>query len=134
MNKEKVISSIVYEGKFQLKPSKVCDGVGVFTLIDIPTNTMLFNDIQPDNNFIQWSELPEIGSSVKEYINSICNSTEEGFYLSRTINQVCIPYYINHSEEPNVKHYINEDVYVTSRLVKAGEELLCRYKPEEINW
>lgn len=134
MNKEKIISSIVYEGKFQLKPSTVCDGVGVFALVDIPYNIILFNDVVSDQTFISWEEIPEVDSKIVSYLKSICNSNDKGIYLNRTVNNICIPYYINHSENFNVKHFKDDDVYVTSRPIKAGDEILCYYNDAEIDW
>lgn len=37
-----------------------------------------------------------------------------------------IGWYINHSREPNI-HKIGEDHIVTSRAIKAGEEILIDY-------
>lgn len=57
-----------------LAPSKVCDGVGVFSLVDIPRDTCIF---KPDEmHKVYWSEInPEIKSKIK----TLTYYDEDGF-------------------------------------------------------
>ena len=130
----KIIDSIKYNCNVRLKPSKVCDGVGVFALIDIPADTILFNDIDPDMNFITWDEIGDIKDEVKVYLKSMCNSNESGLFLSRTVSAINVSYYVNHSDNYNVYHDIELDRYVTTKDIKAGEEILCKYIFSEIDF
>ena len=131
---KKIIDSIKYNCNVRLKPSKVCDGVGVFALIDIPADTILFNDIDPDMNFITWDEIGDIKDEVKVYLKSMCNSNESGLFLSRTVSAINVSYYVNHSDNYNVYHDIELDRYVTTKDIKAGEEILCKYIFSEIDF
>lgn len=134
MKKKKIIKSIRNNCNVCLKPSKVCDGVGVFALIDIPKGTILFEDTKPDNEFISWEEIGDIPIEVKNYLSNICLYAQNGIYLSRNVSSINISYYVNHSEDYNVIHDLNIDEYVTSKYIKKGEEILCLYTKDEIDW
>ena len=129
-----VVDSILNNCYVQLKPSKVCNGVGIFALRTIPKNTVLFTDVEPDSNLITWERLEGVDQQVLQYLNSICNTSEKGVYLNRTANNINVTYYVNHSEEPNLFHDRELDRFITLKEVQPGEELLCRYEPEEIDW
>jgi hypothetical protein len=130
----KIIDSIKYNCNVRLKPSTVCDGVGVFALIDIPADTVLFNDIDPDMNFITWDEIGDIKDEVKTYLKSMCNSNESGLFLSRTVSAINISYYVNHSDDFNVHHDLTLDRYITTKDIKSGDEILCKYIFSEIDF
>ena len=132
--RDPVIESINEHSYTKLNASTVCDGVGVFAIRFIPSGTQLFSDLVVDTHFIKWDELNDVDENVISYLSSICNSDERGFYLSRTINNINISYYVNHSETPNVYHNLDTDTFITLRDIYIGEELLCEYKEHEINW
>jgi hypothetical protein len=130
----KIIDSIKYNCNVRLKPSTVCDGVGVFALVDIPADIILFNDIDPDMNFITWDEIGDIKDEVKVYLKSMCNSNESGVFLSRTVSAINISYYVNHSDNFNVHHDLTLDRYITTKDIKSGDEILCKYIFSEIDF
>lgn len=117
-----------------LKPSTVCDGVGVFAMKFIPKNTRLFAGVKSDTKFIKWDDVSYLSKDSLNYLNSLCNSNKEGFFLSRHPDEICTAYYVNHSENFNVFHDLSLDKYVTSRDIEVGEELLCKYTKDEIDW
>lgn len=131
---KKIINSIRYSCNVCLKPSKVCNGIGVFALTDIDANTILFDDIEPDNTFITWKEIGDIDPEVKAYLKRMCNSNDEGLFLNRTVSAINISYYVNHSDNYNVHHDLNLDRYVTTKDIKAGDEILCKYLFSEIDF
>lgn len=131
---KKIINSIRYSCNVCLKPSKVCNGVGVFALTDIEANTILFDDIEPDDTFITWDEIGDIDPEVKAYLKRMCNSNDEVLFLSRTVSAINVSYYVNHSDNYNVHHDLNLDRYVTTKDIKAGDEILCKYLFSEIDF
>jgi hypothetical protein len=131
---KKIINSIRYSCNVCLKPSKVCNGVGVFALTDIEANTILFDDIEPDSTFITWDEIGDIDPEVKAYLKRMCNSNDEVLFLSRTVSAINVSYYVNHSDNYNVHHDLNLDRYVTTKDIKAGDEILCKYLFSEIDF
>lgn len=127
--KKSIIHSINNNTKTRLKPSTVCSGVGVFALIDIKEGENIFLDIFPDSIFIEWELIDN--NIIKDYLSTLCNSSDKGIYLSRLPNEINTSYYVNHSEQPNVFHNITRDQYFAIRDIQAGEETLCEYTDEE---
>jgi SET domain-containing protein len=134
MMRKHILDSIKQECYVRLKPSKVCNEVGVFALRRIPRGTVLFADVIPDKDFVRWDQLDDVPTEIVSYLSSMCNTTEEGLFLSQTVNNINISFYVNHSLEPNVWHDREIDRYFTLRDIEEGEEILCTYDPEEIDW
>lgn len=131
MEKKEIINSIINNCNVRLKPSKVCDGVGVFSIKPIEKGEVLFKDVTPDVTYIEFSELNGVDEATFHYLKTMCNSDDKGIYLSRTINNINVSYFINHSDTPNVEHDLELDVYRVIKNVDIGEELVCTYKKEE---
>jgi SET domain-containing protein len=130
--KSKIIDSIYNDCNVRLKPSTVCDGVGVFAIKLIKNGTILFKDVIPDNVHIEFNELEGVDVNVLTYLKTMCNSDENGLYLSRTVNNINVSYFINHSDTPNVEHDLSLDIYRTIKDISPNEELLCTYSNEEL--
>jgi hypothetical protein len=128
----KIVTSINEFGKTKLAPSKVCDGVGIFAIVEIPKNFILFQDVSADTIHIPFTEIYD--NAVKKHLASICISDSVGIYLSRTYNNINMSYYVNHSETPNIYYDWNLDEFVTLRDILPGEELTCLYNKKEIDW
>lgn len=126
---QEIIHSINNNTKTRLKPSTVCDGVGVFALINIKEGENIFPDIISDSNLIKWEYIDN--NVVKKYLNSLCNTDNKGIYLSRLPNEINISYYVNHSDNPNVFHNLDLDQYFALKEIYAGEEILCCYTEQE---
>ncbi len=127
-----IVTSINNFGKTKLAPSKVCDGVGIFAIVEIPKNFILFQDVSADTIHIPFTEIHD--KRIKHHLTSTCNSDLVGIYLSRTYNNINMSYYVNHSETPNIYHNLESDEFVTLRDILPGEELTCLYTKEEIDW
>lgn len=127
-----IVTSINDFGKTKLAPSKVCDGVGIFAIVEIPKNFILFQDVSNDTIHIPFAVIQD--DRIKHHLTSTCNSDSVGIYLSRTYNNINMSYYVNHSETPNVYHDLELDEFITLRDILPGEELTCLYTKEEIDW
>ena len=132
MTKQKIIQNILHNTKLCLKPSRVCNGVGLFTILPIKKGDVLLQDVSADTMFIRWDELPGLHDHVKMYLNTICNSTTDGIFLSRTPNNINLAYFVNHSDSPNVNHDLTLDVFVALRDIAVDEEIVCVYTQEEM--
>lgn len=132
MTKQTIIQNILHNTNLRLKPSKVCDGVGLFTILPIKKGEVLMKDVTADTTFISWAELPGLHEDVKSYLNTMCNSTAHGIFLSRTPNNINLSYFVNHSKSPNVTHDLNLDEFVAIQDIKSGEEIVCMYTQEEM--
>jgi SET domain-containing protein len=132
MIKKEIIDSIYNDCNVRLKPSKVCTGVGVFSIKPIKKGEILFKDVTPDKVYIKFSELDGVDENVLTYLKSMCNSDEKGLYLSRTVNNINISYFINHSNNPNIIHDLKLDIYYAIKDISIGDELVCEYMEKEL--
>ena len=112
-----------------LAPSKVCDGVGVFSLCDIPKDTIIWKSHGVPEK-ISWDEIP---TYMQEHIASLTWCDNNGFWIDCDLDKIYQSYYVNHSNNPNVG--INKDeLYITLKNIKKDEELLYRYSKKEQTW
>lgn len=118
-----------------LKPSTIPGaGVGVFSLIDIPKDTLIFEVKRDDDYFFKYSEIEDLPQSVKDYMLGMTDGVEEGFFLDIPAFKIYTAYYVNHSHEPNVFWDRRTDELFSIRDIKIGEELTTYYKPCERNF
>lgn len=118
--------------KTHLKPSTIPGaGIGVFSLVDIPKDTLIFEVKREDDYFFKMSEIEDLPLSIQDYILGMTDGTEEGFYLDVPAFKIYTAYYVNHSYEPNVFWDRRTDELFSIRDIKEGEELTTYYKPEE---
>jgi len=113
-----------------LAPSKVCGGVGVFSLVNISKGTIIFEPTKEVK--VLWSFVPE---NIHERVKSITLNDKEGFWIDCDLNKTYAAYYINHTDKnENVRYnYENGSWYATRDILK-DEELLNTYEKEEIDW
>ena len=112
-----------------LAPSKVCGGVGVFSLCDIPKDTIIWKEKQKVVK-VSWDE---ISNEISDYVCSMTWNDDDGFYLDCDLDRMYQAYYVNHSDNPNVDVY-DDQWYIAIRDIKKGEELLYRYSEDEKDW
>lgn len=118
-----------------LKPSTIPGaGVGVFSLIDIPKDTLIFDVKRDDDYFFKYSEIENLPPSIKEYITEITDGVKEGFFLDVPAFKIYTAYYVNHSREPNIFWDRRTDELFSIIDIKIGEELTTYYKPCERNF
>jgi len=131
MTKQEIINNISKNTKLRLKPSKVCDGVGLFSIMEIKEGEVILDDVTTDDVYIWWDEIPDLHEEVKNYLNSMCNSDRDGFYLSRTPNNINLAYFVNHSDNPNVFHDLELDRFIAIKDIGVDEEIVCVYNEDE---
>ena len=112
-----------------LAPSKVCGGVGVFSLCDIPKGTIIWKERQEPVK-VSWDKIPEW---MEDNIVSLTWCDEEGFWIDCDLDRIYQAYYVNHSDDPNLG-VDEEDFYIAIRDIKKDEELLYRYSEQEKDW
>lgn len=118
-----------------LNPSTIPSaGVGVFSLVDIPKDTLIFEVKRDEDYFFKYSEIEDLPQSVKDYILGMTDGVEEGFFLDVPAFKIYTAYYVNHSHEPNVFWDRRTDELFSIRDIKMGEELTTYYKPCERNF
>ena len=70
MTKKEIIDNISKNTKLRLKPSKVCDGVGLFSIVEIKKDEIIFDDVTADDVYIWWDEIPDLRDEVKNYLRT----------------------------------------------------------------
>ena len=112
-----------------LAPSKVCDGVGVFSLCDIPKGTIIWKERQEPVK-VPWDKIPKW---MEDNIVSLTWCDKDGFWIDCDLDRIYQAYYVNHSDNPNIG-VDEKDYYIAIRNIKKGEELLYRYSEQEKDW
>lgn len=130
-NRDQILNSI-RDLKTCLKPSTIPGaGVGVFSLVDIPKDTLIFNVERDDDHFFKYSEIEDLPPSVKNYILGMTDGIGDGFFLDVPAFKIYTAYYVNHSFEPNIFWDRRTDELFSIRDIEMGEELTTYYKPIE---
>jgi hypothetical protein len=133
LNKNELINQIRNGILVKLVPSSIVGaGVGIATLTEIDKNEIVF--APKDTCFVRWDELLDVEDNIINYIKKICHNNEHGFWIDCHINDIGAAYFVNHSEEPNLIHDGEKDIYYSARKIHIGEELTCKYSSDEIDW
>jgi SET domain-containing protein len=131
--RKQILQEIFDKTIVKLAPSQINNaGVGVFTMSKIEKEDIVFTT--NTNNFIQWFEIEGVEENISRYIKKMCNHNEHGFWIDCPVNKISPSYYVNHSEEPNLYHHLETDTYYAIKNIEIGEELTCKYLPEEVDW
>jgi hypothetical protein len=133
LNKNELISQIHNGILVKLVPSSIVGaGVGVETLTEIEDGEIVFAPKEPC--FVHWDEIFNVEDNIVNYIKKVCNHNEHGFWIDCYVNDIGAAYFVNHSEDPNLIHDRERDIYYSARKIHIGEELTCKYSPDEIDW
>jgi SET domain-containing protein len=112
-----------------LAPSKVCGGIGVFALIDIPKDTIIWK-LRDEPYKVTWNLLT---TELQDHIKSMTWCDDEGFWIDCHLDRIYQAYYVNHSDNPNCD--VNEkELYIAIRNINKDEELTYRYLKEDMDW
>lgn len=140
-------------------PSKVCDGVGMFAIRDIPKGTSIFDLAEKSvwgwipweqaktipRGLVEWCLVsqPQVADLVmdeKKLYDDFFNGKYESMwaYTNQGMNWQTNWFFVNHSYEPNVdtismKHP-RKMKYVSNRDIKIGEEILEDYNGFTETW
>ena len=105
-------------------------GIGVIAIKDIPANTDPFpySDCSVEYVGITPEELTGLDPNVERYMKDMCVLEDGKYWLPDTgLNSITIGWYLNHSKTPNMIATHQGENFITSRDIKAGEELTVDY-------
>tara|TARA_Y100000310_G_C20465536_1_gene707464 strand:- start:307 stop:807 length:501 start_codon:yes stop_codon:yes gene_type:complete len=139
----------------RIKPSNVCDGVGIFAIRDIPKGTSV-HDKAPKtvNAWIPYETVVEtlpmgvvdmIISAQPSVGSKLCDSDfvwkeEYGplwMYTNQNMNWINYWWHQNHSDNPNLDVFVMGDrefKYISNRDIKEGDELFESYDRSGDGW
>jgi hypothetical protein len=129
MTKKQILKQLKHDVYCRLKPSK--HGIGVFAIRDIPINTDPFKGCMPNSDFVAIPKkiIHKLKNPVKEMVKDFCPLQDGEYWFPTTgLQAIDKSYYLNHSKKPNMKTQDSGENFITSRNIKAGEELLVDYE------
>lgn len=114
------------EFSFILKPSTVCEGVGVFICHAVAKGTRLrlFGDQMEDD-----IDRPRVlgREAVPELLRGYCVDDGERLLCPHDFGSMPVGWYVNHSDEPNA-FQTDRKWFRALRDIVAGEEILLDYR------
>lgn len=130
MNKQQLLKHLQNEVYCRIGVSKI-HGVGVFAIRDIPKNTNPFkHSFNGEGIVFSTNELEKLPKEVQKIIDDFLVHEKDGVLIPvNGLNQLDISFYLNHSENPNVKTGDNGETFITMRDIKKDEELTYIYTP-----
>jgi uncharacterized protein len=112
---------------FRLKPSAIPGaGIGVFATAAIPRGTLLRDLFAPgDVRRLTWAEFDalDVPAEIKE---NFVTRYETECFVPACFNCMSVGWYLNDSDQPNLRHDADYNYYALCDIA-AGEELLIRY-------
>ena len=113
-----------------LATSNVCEGVGVFALHDLPEDFTIWKVTREQCKKYGWDQIPK---NVHDYVNQMTFCDQQGFWLDCDLDRMYAAYYVNHSNNANVR--LGElGEYITTRVIQKDEEILFNYPLEHQIW
>ncbi len=125
MTENEIINNLKDKTYCKLGCSKI-HGVGVFAIKKIPKGTRLFDEYEKLIWFeIDDNKLKEIDENVLEYLKKFYVKRNNKYFITnKTLNEMGLMFYINHSENPNIEFF----TYCTMRDIDVDEELTLDYR------
>ena len=119
--------SIKLAATVEIKPSLIEGaGVGVFALIDIPADTVVFSPLAPVQHF-KYEDLNDLSEIQMSYLIKLAHVDSTGITIDRGVDDFHAAYFINHSRDPNVLYCQSTYSWHTIRDIPAGQELTAYY-------
>jgi uncharacterized protein len=107
---------------------KACSkGVGVFAIREIPQATRLFVGDIGETVKILVSDVDRLeDAELRLMYYDFCPVKDGCFVAPIDFNQMAMSWYLNHSNDPNVK--VEDQLhFVTTRFIRVGEEVTANY-------
>lgn len=114
----------------RLQPSPL-GGVGIFAIRSIPKNTNIFQGAAKQAWFkFNKKDLQLLDKDIKRLVADFFGSEDDdSVYVPQgALNNMNISFYLNHSDQPNVKTIDQGQTFITLRKIKKGEELYSDYR------
>ena len=115
----------------EIRPSLITHaGIGVFALIDIAADTMIFEPRNTVQHF-DFNQLSALSPAQRAHITKLAHVDETGIQIDCDANDFHAAYFINHHRAPNVIYCNSTYRWYAIRDIQAGEELTAYYFPHE---
>jgi SET domain-containing protein len=102
-------------------------GIGVFAIRDIPNNKKIFAGETSKLIWFSKKKVDQLEPALRRLYEDFCILEGDKYGAPDNFNNISIGWFLNHSAKtPNVRCNRNCD-YVSTRKIKAGEELSVDY-------
>ena len=128
-NKKKEILKNLKNTYCRLAPSDI-QGVGVFAIKDIPKGKNPFQMIKKETWLkFNMSELKSLDKEALKLVDDFFVVGKNGavYIPDLALNGINISYFLNNSEQPNIKTIDDGENFVALKKIKKGEELTVSY-------
>ena len=109
----------------RLQPSPI-HGVGVFAVLPIAAGTYIFEPDDEDLLTISENDIAELPEPIRKLYQDFCPKEDGKYYCPHNLNRLTPPWFLNHSDKPNVA--ADKDLkFYALRDISPGEELTSDY-------
>lgn len=128
MDKDEILDQLKNDIYCRIKPSQH-GGVGVFAIREIPAGIdPFFGAVKPKHSTFSAEELKVLHPNVQRLVQDMFVFKNGVYHVpANGLAQVDTPYYVNHSEESNLKVGSDGHTFETKRVINEGEELTSDY-------
>ena len=128
MNKDEIFYQLQYNIYCRIQPSPR-GGVGVFAIKDIPLGVDPFEGcVRPNYILFSKKELSSLHPNVQRLVQDMFVFKNGVYHVpDNGLAQIDIAYYINHSDNPNIKVVEDGHNFITTDNILAGDELVSDY-------
>ena len=105
----------------KLKPSKICNGVGLFPIEKVLKGEVVLNYLR--ENYPNTFDISTLSDAIKKYLYTIWgfNNFIPSTQLFHPVN------FLNHSENPAVRYDILTGNYIATRDISPNDEITINY-------
>lgn len=105
----------------KLKPSRICDGVGLFPIEKVLKGGVVLNYLH--ENYPNTFDISTLSDAIKNYLYTIWgfNNFIPSTQLFHPVN------FLNHSENPAVRYDILTGNYIANRDISPNDEITINY-------
>jgi hypothetical protein len=105
----------------RLRPSKICDGVGLFPIDTILKDEVVINYLNHEHP--DTFDIANLSTNVKKYLYTLwgITNTIPGDNIFHPVN------FLNHSDRPTVRYDKLTGNYLTNRILRSHDEITINY-------
>lgn len=108
--------------KTEIRKSPI-HGVGVFALEDIKEGQLVYKWNPKVDRVYSWEDVQKLTGKQRELMNRFAMKEGKDVHLDGDNS-----HFMNHSDNPNMAPFPDNDTWFATRDIKKGEEIVCSYR------
>ena len=128
MTKDQILEQLKNDAYVRLATTE--HGIGVVAIKPIPAGTDVFKGCMQGIGFLGVAkvEIDELEEPLRKLVVDFCPLQDDQYWLPDSgIESIDKSYYLNHSNTPNMMTPDGGEIFITTRDIKVGEELVVDY-------